>query len=425
VGVRPAAAAFRRAPQPGDIRPPEIEKGSIMPKRNAHPSVTGWLAGSAAALALAAPAAVAQEAGSAYEVETIAEGLEHPWGMAFLPGAEEMLVTERAGRLRRVDLGSGEMEEIGGLPEIAAVGQGGLLDVALSPDFEEIRWVYLTYVARNEEGLTSTYFGRGQLEQGATELTGWEELYVIEPHMDDGQGHYGSRIAFDDEGHVFVSTGDRQMKDFGPDHIAQDLSSANGSMLRFALDGSIPEDNPFVGEADAVDAIWSYGLRNVQGMAFHPDTGELWVADHGENNGDEINIVERGANHGWPIATYGHHYRTGEPFAPTPPEVPETVDPVYWWDFDHPEGFPPSGFLFYTGDAFPDWQGDFFVGNLAHRYLGRFSVDGRDVEMEERLLEGEGWRIRAVAQGPEDGYLYVLVDDSDAPIVRLRPGEGS
>lgn len=394
-----------------------------MSKRNQRRSVTSGLACSALALALAAPAAVAQE--TAYEVETVAEGLEHPWGMAFLPAEGQMLVTERAGRLQRVDVDSGEMQEIGGLPEIAAVGQGGLLDVALHPDFEETRWVYLTYSARNDEGQTSTYFGRGQLEEGADELTEWEELYVVEPHMDDGQGHYGSRIAFDGEGHVFVSTGDRQMKDFGPDHISQDLSSANGAVLRFELDGAIPEDNPFVGEADAEDAIWAYGLRNVQGMAIHPETGELWVADHGENNGDEINIIERGANHGWPIATYGHHYRTGEQFAPTPPEVAETVDPVYWWDFDHPEGFPPSGFLFYTGDAFPDWQGDFFVGTLAHEYLGRFSVDGRDVEMEERLLEGEGWRIRAVAQGPEDGLLYVLVDASDAPIVRLSPAEGS
>jgi aldose sugar dehydrogenase len=209
-----------------------------------------------------------------------------------------------------------------------------------------------------------------------------------------------------------------------PDHISQDLSTANGSILRFAEDGGIPEDNPFVDDPDAEDAIWAYGLRNVQAMAIHPDTGELWAGDHGENNGDEINNIEPGGNHGWPIATYGHHYRTGEQFAPTPPEVEGTVEPVYWWDFDHPEGFPPSGFLFYTGDAFPDWQGNFFVGNLAHQYLGRFSVDGRDVEMEERLLDGEAWRIRAVAQGPEDGYLYVLVDDGDAPLVRLRPADG-
>jgi aldose sugar dehydrogenase len=396
-----------------------------MTKRDIRRLAGRWVACSAVAMVAAAPAAFAQEAAAAYEIETIAEGLENPWGMAFLPDNGQMLVTERPGRLQRVDIDSGEMQEIGGLPEIAAGGQGGLLDVALHPDFEETRWVYLTYSGRNDEGLTSTYFGRGQLEEGADELTDWEELYVVEPHMEDGQGHYGSRIAFDGEGHVFVSTGDRQQKDFGPDHISQDLSTANGSILRFAEDGSIPEDNPFVDDPDAEDAIWAYGLRNVQAMAIHPDTGELWAGDHGENNGDEINIIESGGNHGWPIATYGHHYRTGEQFAPTPPEVEGTVEPVYWWDFDHPEGFPPSGFLFYTGDAFPEWQGNFFVGNLAHQYLGRFSVDGRNVEMEERLLDGEDWRIRAVAQGPEDGYLYVLVDDGAAPLVRLRPGEGS
>jgi glucose/arabinose dehydrogenase len=383
----------------------------------------GALGGVALAAGVAALPAAAEE-GPSFEVETISEGWEHPWGMAFLPDGGSVLVTERPGRLSLVEVESGDATEISGVPEVAAVGQGGLLDVALHSDFEENRFVYLTYSARNDEGLTSTYFGRGVLGEDNASLEDWEVLYVVEPHMPDNYGHYGSRIAFDGEGHVFITTGDRQQKDFGPDHVSQDLSTAIGATLRFNDDGSIPEDNPFVGDADAEDAIWSYGHRNSQGMAFHPETGELWQNEHGENNGDEINIVRAGENYGWPIATWGHHYRTGEPFAPTPPEVAETVDPIYWWDFDHPEGFPPSGLAFYDGDAFPEWQGSFFMGNLAHEYLGRFTEEDGEVEQVDRLLEGEGWRIRDVAVGPADGYLYILVDDGDAPIVRLRPADG-
>lgn len=381
-----------------------------------------YLLGSAA-LGLMAAGAAAEEAGTDYEVETVAEGLESPWGMAFLPGDGRLLVTERTGRLLLVDRESGETEEIAGVPEVAAVGQAGLLDVALHPEFEENRWVYLTYVARNDEGLTSTRFGRGQLDEDVTELSDWEDIFVVEPHMEESENHYGSRIAFDGEGHVFISLGDRQQKDFGPEHIAQDLSTANGSTLRFNDDGSIPEDNPFVDQADAEDAIWSYGHRNIQGMAFHPETGELWANEHGENNGDEINIIEGGENFGWPIATYGHDYQTGEAFAPTPPEVAETVAPVFWWEFEHPEGFPPSGLAFYDGDAFPEWEGNAFMGNLSSEYLGRFTIDGREVSEAGRLLDGEGWRIRDVAVGPDDGFLYVLVDDEDAPLLRLRPVE--
>jgi aldose sugar dehydrogenase len=378
----------------------------------------------AAALALG-PIRAAQAETPAYEIETVAEGLEHPWGMAFLPGDGRLLVTERPGRLQLVDRDNGAMQEIGGVPDVVARGQGGLLDVALHPDFGDEPWVYLSWAGGDAEGRAATHVGRGLLDLDALALTEFEVLFVAEPFMDPGQGHYGARLAFDGENRLFVTLGDRQQKDFGPDHIAQDLSSAYGSTLRLEADGGVPDDNPFVDEPDAVAAIWSYGHRNSQGMAFHPETGELWQNEHGENNGDEINVIERGGNYGWPIAHYGVGYRTGEVFAPAPPEVPETVDPVHWWDADDPEGFPPSGFAFYDGDAFPDWQGNAFMGNLAHEYLGRFTIDGREVEMTERLLEGEGWRIRDVAVGPDDGYLYVLVDDSSVPLIRLRPAEGS
>jgi aldose sugar dehydrogenase len=379
----------------------------------------------AATAVSAALAAGAQASESGYEIETVADGLEHPWGMAFLPGERHLLVTERAGRLQLIDRDDGAVAEVAGVPEVVAEGQGGLLDVALHPDFDAEPWVYLTWAGGDGAGGTATHVGRGLLDRDALTLTGLETLFVAEPFMDPRQGHYGARLAFDGENRLYVTLGDRQQKDFGPDHIAQDRSSAYGSTLRLEADGRVPADNPFAGDPDAVPAIWSYGHRNSQGMAFHPETGELWQNEHGENNGDEINVIERDGNHGWPIAHYGVGYRTGEVFAPDPPEVAETVDPVHWWGSDDPEGFPPSGFAFYQGDAFPEWQGNAFMGNLAHEYLGRFTVDGHSVELSERLLEGRGWRIRDVAASPDDGLLYVLVDDASAPLLRLRPAGAS
>ncbi len=370
------------------------------------------------AAALAAWAGAAQADG--YEMETVAESFDSPWGIDFLPDGGEALITEREGALKLVDIDSGEVSEIGGLPEVDARGQGGLLDVAVHPDFEENGLVYMTWADADADGNTATMLGRATLDTDAMELTDLEELHAAGPYV-DATGHYGSRIAFDGEGHVFFSTGDRQSKDFGPDHYSQDISHDLGKILRVAEDGSIPDDNPFVEDADASDAIWSYGHRNPQGMTVHPETGELWANEHGENNGDEINVIERGGNYGWPIATWGVDYRTGEVFADTPPENPNTIDPVYWWDPDHPEGFPPSGFLFYEGDAFSDWQGDAFMGNLAHEYLGQFSVEGHEVEQTGRLLEDEGWRIRDIAEGPADGFIYVLIDDDDVPLIRLTP----
>jgi aldose sugar dehydrogenase len=380
----------------------------------------------ALALVLAAwTTAVAEDASHdehEYEIETVAEGLEYPWGMAFLPEDGRMLVTERPGSLKLVDIESGEVEEISGAPDVDARGQGGLLDVALYPDFESEPWVYLAWAGRDDDGLTATYIGRGLLDLDALELTDLEVLLIAGPHV-DSTGHYGSRIVFDDEGRFYVTVGDRQNKDFGPDHPSQDLGNYLGTTLRLEADGTVPEDNPFVDDDDALDAIYTYGHRNSQGMAIHPETGELWQNEHGENNGDEINVIFAGGNYGWPIVHYGVDYGTGERFAEEPPENPDTVDPVFFWPEDHAEGFPPSGFAFYTGDAFPEWQGHAFMGNLAHQFLGVFEIDGHEVRKVGRLLEGEGWRIRDVAVGPDDGFLYVLIDDSDVPLVRLRPAE--
>ncbi|TVR83581.1 MAG: PQQ-dependent sugar dehydrogenase [Rhodospirillales bacterium] len=372
---------------------------------------------------LCGPVADAAEAADPiYRVERLVDGFEHPWGMAFLPGQGRMLITERPGRLTLVAYETGTVREVAGVPPVDARGQGGLLDVALHPDFGAEPWVYLTWAGNDDAGLTATYVGRGRLDDEALELADFEVLFVAEPHV-DSTAHYGSRIVFDADGRLYVTVGDRQFKNFGPEHHSQDRTTYIGTTLRLEADGSIPPDNPFVDDPDALDGIFSFGHRNSQGMAVHPETGEIWQNEHGEQNGDEVNVIQAGGNYGWPIATYGRRYGTGFKFAPTPPERPDTIQPVFYWDHTHPEGFPPSGFAFYFGDAFPEWRGNALMGNLAHRYLGRFTVDGHDVAFAERLLDGRGWRIRDVAVGPEDGFVYVLIDAADAPLIRLVPAD--
>ena len=368
-----------------------------------------------------------------FSVETVVEGVSHPWGLAFLPEDGRLLVTERDGDLLLVDRATdgenatdGETADdtsvasVPGTPDVHAVGQGGMLDVAVDPAFPDDPWVYLTYAATNDAGESATHVGRGRLDPEAPELEAFEELHVAEPFAHPDRGHYGSRITFDEDGAMYVTVGDRQYKEFGPDHVSQDASNELGTTLRLNRDGSIPEDNPFVDDPDVADAIYSYGHRNVQGMTTHPETGEIWQSEHGERDGDEINVVERGGNHGWPVVHYGCEYGTDDPVGDQPHERDDTVDPVYYWECGS-GGFPPAGITFYDGEAFPEWNGDLFVGNLAGQYLGRFRVDGRDVAEVDPLLDGRGWRIRDVVVGPDSGHLYVAVDDADAPVVRLIP----
>lgn len=385
------------------------------------PHLLATVPAAALALALSGGAALSQqENGSAYEVEIVAEGLVHPWGHVFVPDTTYLLVSEREGRLQRVDRETGELAEISGVPDVHAVDQGGLLDLALHPLYPDENWLYMTWAGADDEGRSATHLGRARVDLDELALSDFEVLHVFGPFF-DSDAHFGSRIVFDTDETLVVTVGDRNFKDFGPDHVAQDTTNYVGGAFRFTLDGEIPGDNPFLDDDDVRDAYFVYGLRNTQAMAIHPQTGEIWVADHGERNGDEINILEAGGNFGWPIATYGVDYQTGEPFAPTPPEVPETVDPVFWWGPDHPEGFPPSGFAFYDGDAFPEWQGNALIGVLWHEYLGRFTVDGREIEPTERLLDDRDWRIRDVGVAPDTGHVYVLVDQDDAPIARLVP----
>ncbi|CAI48218.1 probable sugar dehydrogenase (homolog to aldose sugar dehydrogenase) [Natronomonas pharaonis DSM 2160] len=354
-----------------------------------------------------------------FTVETVADGFAHPWGMAFLPNDEQLLVTEREGSLSLLDRESGDVDRLDGLPDVHAAGQGGLLDIALDPDFESEPWVYLTYAATNGQGESTTCLGRGRLAAADGRLEDFERLYTAEPFVDSTQ-HYGSRVVFGEDGMVYMTTGDRGDKDFGPDHVSQDPSNDLGATLRLAPDGTVPEDNPFTDDPDINDAIFSYGHRNAQGMDIHPDTGDIWQSEHGERDGDEINIIERGGNHGWPVVHYGCEYGTDEPVGEQPHERDDTVGPVYYWECGS-GGFPPSGAMFYDGDAFPEWRGDLFVGNLAGQYLGRFTVDGTVVEETSALLADRDWRIRAIETAPDTDFIYVAVDAGDAPIVRLRP----
>ncbi len=353
-----------------------------------------------------------------YEVEAAAEGFSHPWALEFVPDSRTLLVTERDGRLNAVDRDTGEVTELEGVPEVYARGQGGLLDVELHPDYPEESWIYLTYSTSVEDGST-TALGRGQLDLDGGQVDGFERLFTAEPLRRESQ-HYGSRVTFDDQGFLYVSVGDRGSKEFSGDHPSRDPANDLGAVHRLTADGDVPGDNPFVDDASANDTVYTYGHRNNQGLAVHPETGAVWTSEHGEEDGDEINVLEAGGDYGWPEAHTGCHYGTSEPVGDIPFDRDDVVDPVHHWECNT-GGYPPAGMTFYTGDAFTGWRGDLFVGNLAGRYLGRFTVDGGSVEEQQPLLDGRGWRIRDVEESQDTGYLYVAVDTADAPVVRLAP----
>jgi glucose/arabinose dehydrogenase len=343
----------------------------------------------------------------AFSVERLTGGLEHPWSMAFLPDGG-MLVTERAGRLRLVNqVFKVVPEPLAGVPTAFARGQGGLLDVVLHPDFAENRLVYLSYAYLGDGG-AATAVARGRL--GASGLEDTEVIFESNA-LTGGGRHFGSRLAFDAAGHLFVTHGDR-----GERERAQDLGDHAGSLIRLNDDGSVPEDNPFVGRTDALPEIYSYGHRNPQGMALNPVTGAMWLHEHGPRGGDEVNIIDAGANYGWPAVSQGREYASGRPVGAG--EAVGMTEAIYVWD----PSIAPSGMAFYAGDAFPEWQGDLLVGALAYQLLARLELDGDRVVHEERLLEGDLGRIRDVRVGP-DGLVYLLTDDADGGIYRLSPVE--
>ena len=343
------------------------------------------------------------------QIKTICDGLHHPWGLVFVDD-DQVLVTERSGQLNRVDINSGERVVIEGTPQVVAQNQGGLLDVALHPDFgDENHWVYLTYAGADPDDSrkSATHLGRGVLVDNR--LADFETLFVATPYVDSGR-HFGSRIAFDNDGYLFFTTGDRGERD-----RSQDLGDHNGSVLRLYADGRIPEDNPFVNEPAAKDAIYSYGHRNPQGMVIHPLTGRLWLHEHGPRGGDEINLPIGGENFGWPLQTHGREYH-GPEIAPE--SVPGLVDPIYHWT----PSIAPSGMHIHDGHGFPQWRGQLFVGALAHRHLAELTLEDEAVVAEQQHLLSLQARIRAVTQGP-DGALYVLTDAADGALLRLTPSD--
>ncbi|HWP37714.1 MAG TPA: PQQ-dependent sugar dehydrogenase [Gemmatimonadales bacterium] len=340
-----------------------------------------------------------------YRVITVASGLEHPWGLAFLPDGR-MLVTERPGRLRIVGTGGALSDPLPGVPPVAARGQGGLLDVALAPDFALSAMMYLSYSEPGEGGTAGTTVARAQFSERG--LNGVQVIFRQEPKVSGG-AHFGSRLVFTPDGHLFITTGERGQRD-----MSQDLSRHQGKLIRLRPDGTVPPDNPFVGRAGARPEIWSYGHRNMQGAALHPVTGALWTVEHGAQGGDELNIPQPGRNYGWPVITYGRDYSGAPIGVGTAREGME--QPVYHWD----PSIAPSGLMFYTGDRFPRWRGNLFVGALNFQLLARLELDGDRVVAEERLLYGFRQRIRDVRQGP-DGYIYLLTDEDDGRVVRLEP----
>ena len=343
---------------------------------------------------------------AAIRVETVARGLEHPWALAFLPDGR-ILVTERPGRLRCVELDGRVSEPFGGVPQVLARGQGGLLDVALDPRFADNRLVYLSYAEPGAGSTAGTAVARGRLGEGRLEDV--RVIYRQQPKV-QGSLHFGSRLVFARDGILFVTQGDRGTHRDG----AQDLSVDFGKIVRINPDGSVPRDNPFVSRAGARPEIWSYGHRNVQGAALHPQTGQLWTVEHGARGGDELNRPEAGKNYGWPVITYGIDYsgaKIGEGTA-----KPGMEQPVYYWD----PVIAPSGMTFYTGDAFPDWKGSIFIGSLDPGLLVRLTLEDGRVAREGRYLGDLRERMRDVRQGP-DGLLYLLTDSSDGRILRVRP----
>jgi len=337
--------------------------------------------------------------------ETVVKGLEHPWGLALLPDGS-MLVTERPGRLRKVERDGRVSEPLAGVPKVFAQGQGGLLDVALTPGFARDRLVYLSF-AEPGEGGAGTAVAQGRLGERGLENT--QVIWRQRPKVSGGN-HFGSRIVFRPDSTLFVTMGER----FDHADKAQGLSTTIGKIVRINHDGSAPKDNPFVGRQGALPEIWSYGHRNVQAAALDPDTGQLWTAEHGARGGDELNRPEAGKNYGWPVISYGTHYsllKIGEGNA-----KPGMEQPVYYWD----PVIAPSGMTFYTGNMFPAWKGNILIGSLTPGGLVRLEMKDGKVAKEERYLGDLRERIRDVQQAP-DGSLYLLTDSRNGRILRATP----
>ena len=345
-----------------------------------------------------------KEVSKNYKLETVAADIANPWGMVWLPDGS-MLVTEKSGTLYHIKNGS--KTEIKNLPKVYSRGQGGLLDIALHPNYAKNGWIYMTFASDEGEGTGgNTKLIRAKLVDGS--LTQIESLYKATPNTTKGQ-HFGSRIAFDNDGYLYFSVGDRG------DHFVnpQDIKRDGGKIYRLNDDGSIPKDNPFVGQAGSKEAVFTYGNRNPQGMAKNPITGEIWAHEHGPKGGDEINIIKKGANYGWPLVTYGIDY-DGTTISKES-EKTGIEKPIYYWV----PSIAPSGMAFVTSDKYPDWKGSILVGSLKFEYLELLKLKGNEVTERQKIATGVG-RVRNVAQGP-DGYIYMGIEGKG--IVKIIPNK--
>lgn len=343
-------------------------------------------------------------------VDIVTDGLARPWAIDFLPD-KRMIVTERGGRMRIVSPDGKKSAAIKGVPGVDVGGQGGLLDVAVHPDFAQNRLIYWSFSEAGKGG-NSTAVARGKLSADGKALEDVKVIFSQKPKLRSNM-HFGSRLVFDGKGYLFVTLGERSAAKFRGQ--SQELNSHLGKVVRLMEDGSVPKDNPFVGKEGALPEIWSYGHRNPQAAAINPATGALWEIEHGPRGGDEINLPEPGKNYGWPLVSYGVNY-DGTPVGTGKREAPGMENPIYQWT----PVIAPSGMAFYTGDSFPQWKGNLFVGGLRAGALVRLELDGAKVTHEERLLKELDMRIRDVTQGP-DGALYVVTDASDGQILRISP----
>ncbi|TVR77113.1 MAG: PQQ-dependent sugar dehydrogenase [Chitinophagaceae bacterium] len=339
-----------------------------------------------------------------FVIDTLLTGLQNPWGIEFL-NEKEVLITERSGILSLYNMESEEKIILQNLPSnLTEVGQGGLLDIKKHPEYESNGWLYFTYAAQKSGGYV-TELTRARLS--GNQLTDSELLFSANNPLNAGQ-HFGSRITFDFDGYLYFTIGDRGRK-----HDAQDLSNHSGTVIRLNDDGSIPADNPFVGEENKKDEIWSYGHRNQQGMITHPVTGKIWTHEHGPRGGDEVNIIEKGVNYGWPLVTFGVNYN-GTPVGDGDTTLPGIPRPVLHWT----PSIAPCGMAFVHNSKFEQWNGSILSGALAGQHLNRIEINGENVINEERLMNGFA-RFRDIEQGP-DGYIYI-VTESPGLFIRLRP----
>lgn len=358
--------------------------------------------------AYAAPAQSFQTEKVPVALETVIGGLENPWSLAFLPDGK-MLVSERPGRLRVVDGNDTLSKPLTGVPAVFSSGQGGLLDVVLDPGFSSNRLIYFSFAEDRGDGHNGTSVARAHLKE---DLSGIDDVKIIFRQQPGytGRNHFGSRLVFDREGMLFVTLGER----FDLRQEAQNPANHLGKIVRIRPEGGAAPGNPFIDQSGKQPEIWSIGHRNVQGAALNPATGELWTAEHGARGGDEINIPRKGRNYGWPVISYGVNYsgsKIGEGVAKAGME-----QPIYYWD----PSIAPSGMIFYTGDRFPQWRGNIFVGGLAGSLVSRLEIDNDQITHEERILQGTGHRFRDIRQGP-DGNIYLLTDESDGMLLRLKP----